>query len=224
MAAAEVETTKAHDQIDKVNAEIAGLREQVGVLARSVYVSGGSWQELEILLEAKTPSEFAERLVSYRRVAKSQNNSLDLLAEAQVKLGKLLKKLNELERQAQAGRDAAAKSQDEAEAAAADAAKAKTELDALVAKRTRALKDAQSDRNEVKAMYDSLLEAQRAALAASAAKANSGSKKPSGSSGGTSPGATKPSGSSGPSASGTLSWPLPGYSAGGRTGPRVHPV
>ncbi|MFZ1363276.1 MAG: hypothetical protein WAS05_10175, partial [Candidatus Nanopelagicales bacterium] len=80
---AEAETAKAEAEIERVKGEIQKLREQVGILARAVYVNGGNWQELEMLLEASTPSEFAERLVSYRRVAKSQNNSLDQLAEAQ---------------------------------------------------------------------------------------------------------------------------------------------
>lgn len=224
---AEAKTVKAEAEIAKVKGEIQELREQVGILARAVYVNGGNWQELEMLLEASTPSEFAERLVSYRRVAKSQNNSLDYLAEAQVRLGKLLAKLEALQQEAQAGRDAAAKAQGEARDAAAQADKYKAELDALAAKRAQALKDARSDRDQVKSMYDDLLEAQRAALAASAAKANSGSKRPSGSNGGSgnSGGSNGGSGGSGgQTSSGSLSWPLPGYSVGGRTGPRVHPL
>lgn len=220
---AEAETAKAEVEIAKVKEEILKLREHVGILARAVYVNGGNWQELEMLLEASTPSEFAERLVSYRRVAKSQNNSLDRLAEAQARLGKLLEKLEKLERQAQEGRDAAAKAQGEAQAAAAQATKYKAELDALVARRARALKDARSDRDQVKSMYDNLLAAQRAALAASAAKSNTGSKRPGGSNGG-SGGSSGGGNSGGHVPTGSLSWPLPGYSAGGRTGPRVHPV
>lgn len=234
---AEADTQAAEVEIAKVKGQIGELRAQVGVLARNVYVSGGSWQELEIVLEAKDPAEFAERLVSYRRVAKTQNNALDGLAVAQAKLAVLLKKLTELESEAQAGRDAAAKAQAEAATAAGQAAAAKAELDVLIVKRTRALKIARSDRDQVKAMYDKLLAAQRQALAKSAAGSSSGGKKPAsnnGSDGGKRPSSPKPGGSgsggsgsggSGDSGgSGTLSWPTPGYSAGGRTGSRIHPV
>ncbi len=101
---------------------------------------------------------------------------------------------------------------------------AKRVVDELVAKRQEIVRSADSERDKVRAQYEAL-RAEQARIAEAARKEREReAKKNNGSGSSGSSGSGNSGGGSGPSSSGSLTWPTPGYSVGGRTGPRVHPV
>ena len=92
----------------------------------------------------------------------------------------------------------------DAQNAADKAAAAKAQVDTLVKQQDAALKVAEDDKKQVQAEYDEL-RAEQIRIAALAKSAGS-------------------QGPVDPQATGPLSWPLPGYAAGGGVGWRIHPV
>jgi len=236
LATAEAAVAAIKVEIAKIEAEIAELRKQIGALARVIYTSGGQYEELQILFDSDDPAEFAERLAAMRRVSQGNSRALDDLAAAQLRLDAKLAEGKRLEQAAEDLRDQAQQRAAQAQAALDRVAQAKQVVEQLVAEREAIVATADSERDKVRAQYDAL-RAEQARIAEVARKAraqelkkqkqqaNSGSGSSGSSNSGSGNSGSGNSGSAGSSgASGTLSWPTPGYSAGGRTGPRVHPV
>ncbi|MDQ1631789.1 MAG: hypothetical protein QOC80_1761, partial [Frankiaceae bacterium] len=55
---------------------VAGQRARIGRLARAVYQHGGSIGDVSMLLEARSPADFTERLVALQTVVSSQRSAL----------------------------------------------------------------------------------------------------------------------------------------------------
>jgi len=238
LVTAEAAVTAIKGEIVILEAEIAELRKQIGALARVIYTSGGQYEELQILFDSDDPAEFAERLAAMRRVSQGNSRALDDLAAAQLRLDAKLAEGKRLEQVAEDLRNQAQQRAIDAQAALDRVAQATQVVEELVAKRKAIVATADSERDTVRAQYDAL-RAEQARIAEAARKAreqelkkqkqqqqqNSGSGSAGSSNSGSGSSGSGSSGSGGSSgASGSLSWPTPGYSAGGRTGPRVHPV
>lgn len=209
VAQAIAKVTKAKQEIAETEQQIAYLEQQIGRMAREVYQNGGSVSEVEILLDSESPGDFASRLETLRSIAQGNNNTLSDLDAAKAQLTIRLGNLKALEQEAQ---DAQAEAQQEVEAATvakqkADAAKAT--IDALVADRASALRNAKDQKSAVKKQYEQYkAEQERIAAIARAAAA----KAQGGQTAGVQIG------------SGGLAWPAPGAGVSGNVGPRIHPV
>lgn len=219
-AEAAVEVVRA--DIVKVRGEIADLRARIGMLARVAYTSGGQFKEVQILLESKDPSEFADRLTALGRVNAGNTQTLELLASLKQQLDSKLAEAKRLEDLAEVHRNEVRVKAAEAQAALDRAAVAKQEVDALIAEQKRIVKKADSERDKVKAQYEALLAEQRRIqeeLRKAAERERRKAERERQKNGGTAP-PLEPS----VIATGPLDWPLPGRRAGGRTGPRIHPL
>ncbi len=214
-AAARTAAIAAQLQVDQVQAEIAQLRIRIGALARDAYTSGGQYQELEILLAARSPNDFAIQLHSLKRMSRGNSLTLDNLAAAEKSLADKLAQLKHLQDLAQQAEKAAGARASDAASAQTVAAAAQQSVLAIVAQRTAALKTAARKRAGVKALYDQLRAEQQRIAREQKRRADLESGQ----------GNTDDSSNSGgPIPTGTLAWPMPGYSADGTTGWRVHPV
>jgi murein DD-endopeptidase MepM/ murein hydrolase activator NlpD len=63
--------------------EVTAQHDRIGRLARAVYQSGGSMSDLSMLLEAQSPTDFAERMVAFQTVLNSQRSALNDLQNVQ---------------------------------------------------------------------------------------------------------------------------------------------
>ena len=89
-------------QIAVVEQQIAKLQDQISAFARATYISGGQFEELGILLRTRTPSQFADQLVSVVRVARSNSQTFDQMTAAKKALAAKLDELRRLQAQAAA--------------------------------------------------------------------------------------------------------------------------
>lgn len=224
-------------EIEQAEKEIAELRAAIGQMARQIYAQGGSgFEELQIILESEDPADFAARVVALERVAHSNDDSLAAVARAQLALETKLQRLEQLRIQLESAVNEVAEQAARAQVAEQDAEAAKAEVEVQKAQRQKALKKADAHRAEVEQMYAELVSEQRRIAREAAEQARREAerqarleaerrKKEKRESGGSGSAPSTPAPPSNPgSSSSVLSWPLPGYSAGGRTGPRIHPV
>lgn len=206
-AAADAALAKAayEESLAKVaakQAEIDQLQIEVNQFARAVYQQGQASQ-WEIVLEAQSPADLTSRIETIKSVAQANANSLNDLNEAKVQLAVEATNAAETKKSMVKAAGVAKTALQNASAARAAAAAAKATVDSLIAEQAAALKVAERDRAKVKRQYD-LLKAEQLRLSQ---KSKTGSR-----------------GSGDPQATGPLSWPMPGYKAGGGVGWRVHPV
>jgi murein DD-endopeptidase MepM/ murein hydrolase activator NlpD len=220
-------------EVAKIEKEVAQIRAQIGALARVIYTTGGQFEEIQVLLDSKDPAEFTERLAALRRVSRGNSDTFEQLGIAQVALSAKLGESKRLKDQSAQKEVEASQRAEEATSAVNEANQAKAVVDQLVAQRAAIVAKADSERDAVKAQYEALRaeQARIAAEAAAAAAAERAREKqkqkqnPGGSTGsGGSTGGSGGSGTPGGTPTGSLSWPMPGRKAGGRTGPRIHPV
>ncbi len=199
---ATAELVRAEQEREAKEAQIAGLRADVGELARAVY-QRGPYAELDVLLSSEDPGDFTAKLAVLQSVSRANTASLTRMAAARADLALDEARLDALRAEVQKRRQEVAARFAEARAAQDEAAAAKADLDALVQQRAEALQVARAKRDKVKERYDEL-RAEQARIAAQTS-----------SSGGV---------YTGPAPSGSLSWPIPGAGTGGQVGPRIHPV
>ncbi len=81
--AAQVAYMLGSQDADAQAAEVVAQQARIGRLARAVYQGGGAFGNVSILLEARSPTDFAERLVALRAVASSQRSALSDLQQVQ---------------------------------------------------------------------------------------------------------------------------------------------
>jgi len=194
------------DALSKVTskeAEISQLQKKVDQFARSVYQQGQTSQ-WEIILESTSPSDLTVRLQNIKAVSLSTAKSLDDLVGAKDQLISDAAAAEEVRIEMQRIANIASQALIDAQNAADKAAEAKVEVDKLVKQEAAALKVAEDDKAEVQKQYDELRAEQIRIAALSASTGEQGPVDP--------------------QATGPLSWPLPGYAAGGGVGWRVHPV
>lgn len=67
----------ADQEAEETAAQVAAQRARIGRIARAAYQRGGSLADMSMLLEARSPADFAERLVAFRTVVDAQRSALD---------------------------------------------------------------------------------------------------------------------------------------------------
>jgi murein DD-endopeptidase MepM/ murein hydrolase activator NlpD len=202
LAAAIAEDRRLQSELVEMQSRIEDMSTKVFKLARRLYTQGGTFIEMEIVLESKDPSEFTERLAAVNSVARSSNK---MLAE----MDTMRADLAVAQAKAEARREAIDQKRDEARRlfAAANEAKAeaqvaKKEVDALISQRQVALKSAETEKSKALRELNALKAEQAALLAKARKNANA---------------------FAGPGPSG-LYWPVTGASTSGQVGWRRHPV
>jgi murein DD-endopeptidase MepM/ murein hydrolase activator NlpD len=80
---AQVELIVTTRDMEDLAAQVATQHDRIGRLARAVYQSGGSMSDLSMLLEAQSPTDFAERMVAFQTVLSSQQSALNDLQNVQ---------------------------------------------------------------------------------------------------------------------------------------------
>lgn len=157
-------------QVAKAQAEMDAIKEQIAALARQTYMFGDQYTELAILLDTKDPKQFAEQLVSVKRVSQRNEGLFQDMLEKQAALAATLVTLRELqaaaaaqERDAQAranevlarAQDVIARAQD-VQAARDDAEASKQAIADLIASREAKRTEALALRRQLKATYEDL--------------------------------------------------------------------
>ena len=193
-------------------AEVAQQQARIGRLARAVYQGGGAFGNVSVLLEARSPSDLAERMNALRAVASSQRSALSALQDVQDTysartddLAAVRDQLAAADRQAQRDLEAVTR-------LAQEAASAASRVGALVAARKAALAaaaEAQTQEDVAHAQQTGTSTQLQSQLAAAASRDL-------GPAGGR-------DGSTVPARRGTLGWPARGPVTS-PFGMRVHPV
>ena len=80
---AQVRYMLSTQEAEASSAEVAEQQARIGRLARAVYQGGGSLGSVSMLLEARSPADFAERLMSLQTVVSSQRAALANLESVQ---------------------------------------------------------------------------------------------------------------------------------------------
>ncbi|MFA7266744.1 MAG: peptidoglycan DD-metalloendopeptidase family protein [Candidatus Nanopelagicales bacterium] len=220
-------------EVAKIEQEIAAIRAQIASLARVIYTTGGQYEEIQVLLDSRDPAEFTERLAAIRRVSLANSNTFDQLAAAQMQLQVKLSESRRLKQLAADKEAEATQRANESASALNEADQAKQVVDQLVAQKSAIVAKADSERDAVRTQYAEL-KAEQARIAAAikaaeaAERARQREKAKQGNNGGGNTGPSNPGPGTGGgtpvTGTGALAWPLPGRKAGGRTGPRVHPI
>ncbi|MEO7980019.1 MAG: peptidoglycan DD-metalloendopeptidase family protein [Sporichthyaceae bacterium] len=81
--AAQVRYMVGNQEAETQATAVAAQQARVGRLARAIYQGGSAFGNVSVLLEARSPSDFAERLVALRAVASSQRSALTNLQAVQ---------------------------------------------------------------------------------------------------------------------------------------------
>ena len=228
-----------HRRVSVAQAQVARLRAEIGLLARTVYTSGGGFEEVQVLLDSQDPTQFATALASLKRISQGNNHSLEQITKAEALLKTQLAQLQILQDRADQRREQAQVLVQARQRALEQVAAAKVAVAGLLAKEQAALRQAAGKRDAIKKMYNALLAEQRRIAAEAVAEArreaarkakeekrrkNGGESSGSNDSGSNDSGSNDSGSNEAPGATGRLSWPVPGDSVGGQTGWRVHPV
>lgn len=187
-------------------------RALIGQMAREAYQGGGALTNVSILLEARSPADFAERLVSLQTVASSQRSALADLQAVQEAVGAQAQGL-------EAVRDELARADEQAQqdlravvALESSARAAEEQVARLVATREAALAAAaaaQVDEDAATRYRESVSSVLTAQLAARTRQALGDG--------------ADIDGTTVPGRPGTLAWPVPGR-VSSPFGMRVHPI
>jgi murein DD-endopeptidase MepM/ murein hydrolase activator NlpD len=169
LAQAQEDIKAAQAHLNRIEGDIADLSGEVGNFVRRAYQMG-PFAELELLLDAKDPSDFTHRLAAIRSVTRSSGQALTDMAEDRADLDFGKYQLQALRSLAVTQAEVARTRVDAAQQAANQAAVAKKEVDDLVALRQEGLDIAKANKVEIKAAYDDLA-AEQARIAAEIAEA-----------------------------------------------------
>jgi murein DD-endopeptidase MepM/ murein hydrolase activator NlpD len=80
---AQVQLILATQTSEQLASQVAVQHDRIGSLARAIYQSGGSMSDLSMLLESRSPADFAERMISVQTVLDSQRSTLDDMQTAE---------------------------------------------------------------------------------------------------------------------------------------------
>ena len=189
-------------ELVRLMALIGDMESKVNALARRLYTQGGTFVEMEIVLNSKSPAEFTEGLAAVNAVARTSNRTLEQMAEARADL-QLAKAQAEAQRVIVEQRRVEAQQRvREADEAQAEAAEAKAEVDKIVDEREDALAIANREKDKALRELNELRAEQRRLLEKARQSANRFN-------------ADRP---------GTLLWPVSGATTSGQIGWRTHPV
>ncbi len=198
----------AEEALSDLEGDIDELRGNVGDFARQAYQMG-PFAELEMLLDAKDPSDFTDRLAAIRTVSKANNDALGEMDENRADLSATEIRLGALREVAKEKETIATARLEESKEATAGAAAAKELVDGLIAQENAALRVAKQNQDEVKAEYDKLADEQariQKQIAAAARKLGNSTGIQTG------------------SGSGQWQFPVAGAAIGSNAGWRLHPI
>ncbi|MDQ1293262.1 MAG: hypothetical protein QG608_1143 [Actinomycetota bacterium] len=238
LAYARAQETKAQGQLRERVEQVDAARASLGRIARQSYLSAGL-PGLELVLDAATPQDFADRLVATGTVLRLQGNTVNRIAVQQsdlrartAGLQALRKQIDELKERSQAAvavreeaTDRAERIRSEQAALVAQESRATAAIEARVSQEKIRLADLNVEQNRLRvrlaararALRESRARAERGGTAPSTSSASGDRSESSGGSGG--------SGSSGGSSggSGPLGVPVDGPITS-PFGPRYHPI
>lgn len=142
-------------EFDRVKGELQGHRDAVGALARQAYV-GGDLARLSLAMNAQSPDDFTSALAYLRAVNRSERVTLGRLGKEEDDLATLQAGLEAIRQQVVAEQAEAAAAVEGTRDAAAGAESAAAEVETLVAQRTKALAQAEDERDVVTARYEEM--------------------------------------------------------------------
>ena len=210
---AQVRLMLSSQDAEESAALVESQRAEIGRLARAAYQGGGSLGDLSVLLEARSPSDFAERLVSLQTVVTSQRSMLDDLEVVQQTYGDQTEDLAAVRDRLAVADERAQRELRAVTALEARARAAEALVGELVARRAAALaaaRAAQADEDAAHAQKEQVsgeLSGELAERARAEIGAGGGSRD----------------GSTVPARPGTLGWPVDGR-VSSPFGMRVHPI
>jgi murein DD-endopeptidase MepM/ murein hydrolase activator NlpD len=126
-------------EAEQTAAEVTEQQAKIGRLARAVYQGGGSLGNVSMLLDARSPADFAERLVALQTVVSSQRSVLDDLETVQQSFGEQTDDLEQVRDELAAADEQAQKDLRTVAALAEQARAAEARVDGLVDRRKAAL-------------------------------------------------------------------------------------
>ena len=191
---------------------VAEQQARLGQLARAAYQGGGGFSDLSVLLEARSPSDFAERLVALQTLASSQRSLLDDLEVVEQSYGSQTQDLEQVRDALAAADEQAQRELAQVRSLEAQARAAEETVGRLVAARQAALAAAAAAQalDDAAALRRETVSGQLGLELAARARAEAGQ-------GGERDGATVPA------QPGALSWPVTGRLSS-PFGMRVHPI
>lgn len=202
LGAAQARTDAAARKLATTEQKLNGEHRLVAQLINQVYRSG-PLSQFDALLSAQSPQDLTERLQILQSWTRSKAATIGDLTIIKTQVSQQKAVLQQLEAELTIKKDAVHASALVAQDAAAKAKDAQTAFDAAALVRAKALKIAQSHRNDVKKRYDEMA----AELVRLKAEARAGSKL-----------------GAGLKFTGELIWPVPGGQITQGPGPRRHPV
>jgi murein DD-endopeptidase MepM/ murein hydrolase activator NlpD len=186
-------------EIDSAIARIDRSQTLIARIVRYEYQTGG-YAELEVVLDAESPTDFVQRVMATKSVTDTQADVIDQLTADKAVLSARQQQM-EVTVDAIGATEIEAQDQvDKLRGLFSQAREAKQKIADLIRVRTQAMQVAQEEKQAESQRLARLEAQQQAVQAAIAQQASTGS------------------------ATGSLIWPMPGYSAGGGVGWRVHPV
>lgn len=192
---------KVQTQIEQAQKRITRSETLIGQIVRYQYQTGG-YAELQVVLDAESPTDFVQRVMATQSVTDSQSQIIDQLNADKAVLAAQEQQMQVTEEAIAATETEAQKQVEELQGLTSDARDAKREVKSLIAQRSSALAVAQQERQAEKNRLADLQAAQDALAAQIADAASSGAGLPSGS----------------------LIWPIPGAAMVQGVGWRTHPV
>jgi murein DD-endopeptidase MepM/ murein hydrolase activator NlpD len=193
------EQQKVEDEIVAAQRRITRSETLIARIVRYQYQTGG-YAELQVVLDADSPTDFVQRVMATQSVTETQAEVIDQLNADKAVLAAREQQMEVTEQAIEATETEAEEQVSKLQDFFTEAREAKAAVKSLISQRASALRIAEEEQAaEEQRLAD--LEAAREALQAQIAQ----------------------SASTG-TATGKLIWPMPGYSAGGGVGWRVHPV
>ncbi|MCZ3390134.1 MAG: peptidoglycan DD-metalloendopeptidase family protein [Actinomycetia bacterium] len=193
------EQEKVQIQIEQAQKRITRSETLIGQIVRYQYQTGG-YAELQVVLDAESPTDFVQRVMATQSVTDSQSQIIDQLNADKAVLAAQEQQMQVTEEAIAATETEAQTQVEELQGLTSDARDAKHEVKSLIAQRSSALQVAEEEKAAEEQRLADLQAAQEALAAQIAQSASTGS------------------------ATGRLIWPLPGFAPGGGVGWRVHPV
>jgi murein DD-endopeptidase MepM/ murein hydrolase activator NlpD len=155
VAAAAVDLDRANSSLDAAKAKVDGAREELGNLVTAAY-KGSGIVTLNVLVEARTPTQLADRLGYLDFVVNTQRAALDKVLVARLAAKQASNVAVLAQRRAAAAQEAADAALADARLEQAGAERAAADLAVLSQQRTDALAVAAQERTETLARYDEL--------------------------------------------------------------------
>jgi murein DD-endopeptidase MepM/ murein hydrolase activator NlpD len=190
---------KVQAEIDAAEKRIERSETLIARIVRYTYQTGG-YAELEVVLDAESPTEFVQRVMATSSVTDSQAEIIDRLNADKSVLAARQQQMQVTQEAIEATEVEAEKQVQRLQGLFSKARDAKQHVVDLINLKSQALQIAQEEKAKEEARLAHLQDQQDAIQAAIAQQASTGT------------------------ATGSLIWPLPGYPKTGDVGWRVHPV